>query len=189
MKLRNKKTGEIYIVNGSYADREKGTVQIYLANLDKRPIGNAMLPEIMRDYEVAEGPRTVYDLKFGDECWTVFCPESGYTPVRIKFNKMASTLRETGSLYLTEEEARRDIDREKAKEILRRDAKGFEPDWKRADQIKWFAEYNHVDDDLETFWDDMEQHIGTVYFATEEDLKESFKKHPKEWLTVLEVEE
>ena len=105
MKLRDKRTGEIRIVNGSYTDRTKGTVRIYLADLNKRPVDDAMLPDIMENYEVVEKPKTVYDLKDGDECWTVFCTELGYAPVRIKFSRLAMALRETGSLYLTKEEA------------------------------------------------------------------------------------
>lgn len=184
MKLRDKRTGEIRIVNGSYADRTKGTVRIYLADLNKRPVGDAMLPDIIKNYEVVEKPKTVYDLKDGDECWTVFCAELGYVSVRIKFNGLAMMLRETGSLYLTKEEAEKDIAWNRAREILIRDTKGFKPS--RSDDYRHIEVYYTDEGDLDTASDHGLD--GCIYFESYADAEASIDAHPNEWRTYLGVE-
>ena len=184
MELRDKRTGVISKVDGSYADRTKGTVRIYLSSADKQSTDNEMLPEIMKHYEVVEQPKTVYDLKDGDECWTILCSEAGYAPVRLKFNKLAITLRETGSLYLTKEGAEKDFAWNKAREILIRDTKGFRPN--RSDDYRHIEVYYTDEGDLDTVSDHGLD--GCIYFESYEDAEASIDAHPNEWRTYLGVE-
>lgn len=185
MKLRDKRTGKISKVDGSYADRVKGTVRIYLSNTDKNSTDSEMLPEIMKHYEVVEQPKTIYDLKDGDECWTVFCSELGYAPVRIEFNKLAITLRETSSLYLTKEEAEKDLAWNKARETLVRDTKGFRPS--QNDDYRHIEVYYTDEGDLDTASD--HGLGGCIYFESYEDAEASIDAHPNEWRTYLGVEQ
>lgn len=145
-------------------------------------------PKILRDWfeEIPQKPKTVDDLKEGDECWTVFCSEFGYVAGKVKFNKAAIILRRTGSLYLTKEEAEQDIAWNMAKATLERDTKGF--------KLKKKASYVSV------FWNGEVEglrfivykcgHISSgIKFATVEDAEASIKAHPKEWKMYLGVEE
>lgn len=147
-------------------------------------------PDILKNWfeEIPEEPKTVYDLSNSDECWTVFCTESGYVPVSIRFNKLAKMFRETGSLYLTKEEAEKDIAWNKAKETLIRDAKGFKPDWDKASQNKFYVLYNYLSDDF-SIYAHHEERGGQIYFATQEDAEASIKAHAKEWKIYLGVED
>lgn len=95
----------------------------------------------------------------------------------------------TGNCFRTKEEVEAYRDYLIALQIIKDDAKGFEPDWKDLAQRKYWGKYDHVNEKL--YWDYgvYVQFQGAVYFASEEDIEESFKNHRKEWLTVLGVKE
>lgn len=103
--------------------------------------------------------------------------------------KYAQACAEVGLAFRRKVEFQEWIDKQKAYQILRQDAKGFRPDWKNPPQRKWSASYNHAYGELNAVWDDEDQQVGALWFASEEDLRVSFKKHRKEWLTVFGVEE
>lgn len=127
----------------------------------------------------------------GDAAFTLGWGD-GFPPIQplpLHSHHNSKELSKIGLSFKMEEECWKWIDKMEAYQILRQDAKGFKPDWKNPSQRKWLAIYNHAYDELEAVWNDETQHVETVYFASEEDLKVSFKKHRKEWLTVLGVEE
>lgn len=92
-----------------------------------------------------------------------------------------------GLSFETEDECRDFIKKMKAYQVIRRDAKGFEPDWEdkgqrkligglRGQKLTWYCIYD---------WKD----LGQIYFETEEDIEKSLKVHRQEWLTLLGGEE
>ena len=93
-----------------------------------------------------------------------------------------------GNYFETYEETERHIDYLLAKEVIKEDAKGFEPDWNSLEQIHFYG-----------FWDfqskkpfyssTFTRKEPTIYFETVEDIEESFKKHSKEWITYLTYEQ
>ena len=89
-----------------------------------------------------------------------------------------------GNYFETELEAERYIDYLLAKEVIKEDAKGFEPDWDNGWQKKHYGYYNIMGN---TLGGDVEytQKKSTIYFQSEDDLQASFKKHRKEWKTYL----
>lgn len=93
-------------------------------------------------------------------------------------------LKSIGLLFETEEKTKKHLEYLKAKEVIKQDAKGFKPDWKNPSQKKIFGYYNLIDKKLCHFnaGENME---SKLYFKTEKDIKESFKKHPEEWETYL----
>lgn len=102
---------------------------------------------------------------------------------------MAGKAASFGLSFKTDEECRDWIKKMRAYQILRRDAKGLEPDWKNYAQKKWSGWYDY-DLNMLSSGDTLScQSIGDICFATEEDVRESFENHRKEWLTVLGVEE
>ncbi len=185
MKLRNKRTGAICIVNGSYADRTKGTVRIYLADSNKRPVSDAMLPEIMKDYEVVEEPKTVWDLRIGD---AYYIPDwDDQVGFDTWLDRPKDLMRRTmGNVFLTKQEAEKELARRKARQVLLRDTKGFKPS---IGNYFHYVYYNYGSRELR-----MAYHTGTnlydqLAFATEEDVRASINAHPQEWKTYLGVEE
>lgn len=93
-----------------------------------------------------------------------------------------------GLLFETKEEAEKYLEYLKAKVIIKQDIKGFKPDWKNIGEEKYYGEWD---------FDNSAPRIGLlnnfkepqIYFKSYEDIKESYKKHPKEWKTYLTYEQ
>lgn len=95
---------------------------------------------------------------------------------------------EIGNTFDTKKEAEKYLEYLKAKTIIKQDAKGFKPDWEDKNEDKWHGTWGIMHKELSTnlVWFNQED---TIYFQTEEDIKESFKKHPNEWKTYLTYEQ
>ena len=93
-----------------------------------------------------------------------------------------------GNYFETKEEAEKYLKYLKAKVIIKQDTKGFKPDWKDIAEDKYYG-----------FWDSSAKKLDwirisilqddRIYFETRNDIKESFKKHPKEWKVYLTYEQ
>ncbi len=104
------------------------------------------------------------------------------------FPTLIANLKSIGNYFETEEEAKKYLEYLKAKTIIKQDAKGFKPDWEYGVQKKYYG-----------YWDFYHKKFGSsyalfnknseIYFKSEEDIKESFEKHPKEWKTYLTYEQ
>ena len=92
-----------------------------------------------------------------------------------------------GNYFKTEEEAQRTAEWIKAFAILRDDTKGFKPDWKDGDQLRWGVEYNYDTNRLSVYLTFGIQ-CGVIYFASRDDAGESIKTHERQWLTFFGVE-
>lgn len=88
-----------------------------------------------------------------------------------------------GLSFKDEEEARIFIKKMKAYQVIRKDAKGFEPDWENENQHKYVGGFGCRGLDYQNMfsWRD----LGQIYFKTEEDIRNSQKLHREEWLTLL----
>lgn len=100
-----------------------------------------------------------------------------------------------GLSFETKEEAEKYLEYLKAQEIIRRDAKGFKPNWNDNSEIKYFG-YLHFEKiefgsiaKKNKFGRERMNKTTTIYFKSEKDIKESFKNHPKEWKTYLTYEQ
>lgn len=182
MKLRDKRTGEIRIVNGSYADRIKGTVRIYLADLNKKPVGDAMLPDIMENYEVVERLKTVWDLKPDDVFYVI---DDGRVAGGVWGQFDYTRNRDAGDVFLTKKDAEKELARRKAKQVLLRDTKGFKP--RLSDGYEHIKVYYTDEGDLATLSD--YGLYGDIYFELFADAEASIVAHEKEWKIYLGVEE
>lgn len=93
-----------------------------------------------------------------------------------------------GNYFKTEEEAEKAVNWLKALTTLRDDTKGFKPNWKDGSQLKWSVRYDDTTDELSV---SCSLHVreNIIFFATRDDAEESTKKHEREWLTYLNVEE
>lgn len=106
----------------------------------------------------------------------------------INFPKLIANLKAVGSYFETREEAEKYLEYLKAKEIIKQDTKGFKPDWKNKTQAKYFGCWDSL---MERKRFDYEYTFknSEIYFQSEEDIKESLKKHPEEWKTYLTYEQ
>ena len=93
-----------------------------------------------------------------------------------------------GNYFKTEAEAGKAVNWLKAFTTLRDDTKGFKPNWNDPEQEKWFVFYDHVSKHLWS-WLDLTYQDKNLYFASEDEANDSIKKHERQWLTLLNVEE
>ena len=93
-----------------------------------------------------------------------------------------------GNYFETIEEAEKYLEFLKAKTIIKQDTKGFTPNWGNVDKYKYYGYWDFADN--EPHWD--VKYItkeAEVYFNSEDDIKESFAKHPEEWKIYLTYEQ
>ena len=107
----------------------------------------------------------------------------GHSSSELKIKNIKSL----GLLFDTEEEAEKYLEYLKAKAIIKQDAKGFKPNWNNCEN-KYFGYWGFGDGSLNFLVSYVTKYPG-MCFKTEEDIKESFKKHPDEWKTYLTYEQ
>lgn len=105
-----------------------------------------------------------------------------------KYIKHMEECKSVGNHFETEEEAEKYLEFLLAKEVIKQDTKGFKPDWEYGVQKKYYG-----------YWDFYHKKFGSsyalfnknseIYFKSEEDIKESFEKHPEEWKVYLTYEQ
>ena len=89
-----------------------------------------------------------------------------------------------GNYFKTKEEAEKYLEYLKAKEVIKQDTNGFKADWNNENKIKYSAHWsNKANRSYVCRNTDIKN--TTIYFETEEDIKESLEKHPNEWKAYL----
>lgn len=91
-----------------------------------------------------------------------------------------------GNYFETKEEAEKYLAYLQAREVIKQDTKGFKPNWKNCEN-KYYGYWNSGKDSLGYLVSYITKY-SDICFKTEEDIKESFKKHPEEWKTYLTYE-
>lgn len=86
--------------------------------------------------------------------------------------------------FETQEQAKKYFEYLKAKAIIKRDSKNFKPNWRDPSQKRFFGYFNLIDKKL-CYFNSYENMESKIYFRSIEDIKKSFKKHPKEWKIYL----
>lgn len=99
-----------------------------------------------------------------------------------------ASLKSTGNYFKTKEEAEKYLEYLKAKEVIKKDTKGFKPDWNNGDETKFFGYWDFI---LEEPGRGLDYRAKTpnIYFRSPKDIKESFAKHPEEWKVYLTYEQ
>lgn len=113
---------------------------------------------------------------------------------RQEYRNIVKKHKSVDNYFETREEAEKYLEYLKAKAIIKQDTKGFEPNWNDTKQIKYSCFY---DEDRFTGYGCVKPVIektstkmgALIYFKSEEDIKESFKKHPEEWRKYLFYEQ
>ena len=87
-----------------------------------------------------------------------------------------------GNIFKTQEEAEKYLEYLKAKEVIKQDTEGFEPDWSNDGQWKYTGAWDFSHNKFR-IRSELTLKYNSIYFGYEEDIEESFKKHPDEWKT------
>lgn len=149
-------------------------------------------PNILKDWfeEIPDRPKTVWDLEEGDRQY--FIGGNGYIDdVAWDGDEIDELHRSMGNVFLTHEDAEKEVARRKAKVILERDTKGFKVD-KNTERF-YFVYYDFYDSKLR--WESWKttasygQFTSRLVFRTGEDAVSSIKNHEREWKTYLGIED
>ena len=94
-----------------------------------------------------------------------------------------------GNYFETIEEAEKYLEYIKAKEVIKKDTKGFKPDWKNEDENRYRGCWDFKKDTTSWMYEFGTFKEPLIFFKSVEDIKESFKNHPDEWKTYLTYEQ
>lgn len=109
--------------------------------------------------------------------------------MKIHHSKWAiENLKSLGLLFENREEAEKYLEYLKAKEVIKQDTNDFKPDWKDSRQEKIYGRWDSYLEEL-FHGSTLENKDSTIYFKTEKDIRESFRKHPNEWKAYLTYEQ
>lgn len=107
---------------------------------------------------------------------------------RQEYIRYMERYKSVGNYFETREEAEKYLAYLKAKAIIKEDTKGFKPDWENFNEEKYYGVWDFDRKKADYFSWGMYKGLD-IYFKSKEDIKESFKKHPKEWETYLNYEQ
>lgn len=96
-------------------------------------------------------------------------------------------LKSIGNYFETKEDTEKCIAYLKAKVVLKQDTGGFKPDWGDMGELKYYGYWDCNVDEVDLGYTYADR-TSDIYFQSEKDIKESFKKHPEEWKTYLTYE-
>lgn len=147
-------------------------------------------PNILTEwFEEVLKAKTAWDLKDGDEYYTIFFGKCGDIITRTwEGGQTDDSLRSFGLCFLTVEEAQKEARRLRAKQALLHDTKGFKPNWNDGDW-KYTVYYDHDGHELSVDYYNTSQLCTDLWFASQEDAEASIKAHEKEWKIYLWAEE
>lgn len=100
---------------------------------------------------------------------------------------LAECRKSIGNYFATRQQAEKALAKREAEVILRKDTKGFVPDWNGLNKPKYNVFYSCYSEKLHVN-DNLGYNHGVLYFKTEQDALESIEKHEKEWKIYLGVE-
>ena len=107
---------------------------------------------------------------------------------RQEYIRFTERYKSVGNYFETKEEAEKYLAYLKAKAIIKQDAKGFKPDWDDDEEAKYSGYWDYFYEKFNLISTYLIKD-STIYFKSEEDIKESFEKHPEEWKTYLTYEQ
>ena len=103
--------------------------------------------------------------------------------------RIRANLKSTGNYFETREEAEKHLEYLKAKVIIKKDTKGFKPDWNNEDENRYRGCWDLKKDTTIWMYESGAFKEPLIFFKSVKDIKESFEKHPNEWRTYLTYEQ
>lgn len=128
--------------------------------------------------EIAE-PKWAYHIN--DHGDSISCIRVGSLPSSERY------LKEIGNYFETKEKAEKYLEYLKAKAVIKKDIGGFKPDWEDMGELKYYGYWDCNVDEVDLGYTYADR-TPDIYFQSEKDIKESFKKHPEEWRIYLTYE-
>ena len=101
-----------------------------------------------------------------------------------KYVKIIDEYKRIGNYFETLQEAKEHLAYLKAKETIRQDTKGFEPDWNNFNQPKWCGIWDSQRR-LILATDNYTNQTDNIYFGSEDEVEGSIDTHYREWKIYL----
>ena len=101
---------------------------------------------------------------------------------RQEYRNIVEKHKSVDNYFETKEEAEKYLAYLKAKAIIKKDTKGFKPNWEDFEQDKFYTSWDFYHD-RPVYGQTRKVKEPTIYFKTIKDLEESLKNHPEEWKT------
>lgn len=163
----------------------KGTDKAYAAELNPEFIDN--FDEWFEEVKEPELPKEFFYVLINKIASVNYLTFSFDEETKQEYRNIVEKNKSVDNYFETKEEAEKYLEYLKAKAIIKRDAKGFKPNWNNNDEEKYLGFWDLEEDKLD--WLPRIIFIeATIYFKSREDIEESFKKHPDEWKTYLTYE-
>lgn len=157
-----------------------------IAQLEKEKAEFQKKLDELKKIEADEAPEDVWP-KDGDGYWCITtigdCLQTTWHSDEVDRQYAA-----IGNIFHTKKEAEAALQRLKDLATVKKDAKGFVPDWSDADQAKYSIYCSQYLSQLSvnTGWS---AQAPVLYFRTKEDARNSIRQHKAEWLRLLGVTE
>ena len=155
-------------------------------------------PNILKDWfeEIKEPelPKEFFCIDIDKVICYNFSYFSSNKNTRQEYIRFMEKYKSVGNYFETKEEAEKYLKYLKAKAIIKEDTKGAHFYWKDVSRVKYYGVWNCQLDILNKhlgleYREIITDRASTIYFNSEKDIEESFKKHPEEWKTYLTYEQ
>ena len=127
------------------------------------------------------------EIKDSEEYFYITTDGSVYFAIKGRDEELENDRKSIGNYFETEEEAEKYLEYLKAIEIIKRDTKGFQPNWNNSKQDKFYGYYFSDEENIYYSWT-RKAKSAEIYFKSKKDIEESFTKHQNEWKTYLTYE-
>lgn len=179
--------GEIF--QQGYDNNDKDSIYIFQEIIGIKPI------KILLDY-IDDFDEWFEEVEEPEQYFSINIFKATVEEIKnIRYSEWAiENMKSIGMLFKSRNQAEAYLEYLKAKAIIKQDTKGFKPNWNDTKQIKYSCSY---DEDRFTGYGCVKPVIektstkmgALIYFKSEEDIKKSLKKHPKEWNAYLTYEQ
>lgn len=159
----------------------KGDEEVYTIKVGENV--SEMFDEWFEEVEEPELPKEFFYIIGGKISKVKYLTFSLNEDTKQEYRNIIEEEKSVGNYFETKEEAEKYLEYLKAKEVIKQDTKGFKPNWKNCEN-KYYGYWNSGKDSLGYLVSYITKY-SDICFKTEEDIKESFKKHPKEWMEYL----
>ncbi len=117
-------------------------------------------------------PKSVWDLEHGEE-YVRITGTGGVSECEVCTKITYDRQRDVGNVFLTKEEAEKDIERRKVEALL---LKCGGRRWFNCDITNWAIRYNHIQSSFEYGYASVTQYPSCIYFDTEEQAENAVKE-------------
>ena len=164
----------------------KGDEEVYTIQVGENV--SEMFDEWFEEVKEPELPKEFFYIVRGKIGKVEYLTFSLNEDTKQEYRNIIEEEKSVGNYFETKEEAEKYLAYLKAKAVIKEDTKGFKPNWNNEGEKKFFGSWNFQRKEVYWNYEYINKYVE-IYFKTNEDIEESFEKHPNEWKTYLTYEQ